>query len=128
MKFQEDGTVTFFDEKDRVSYGTLLSSIKNSSDRFIMTISVYQKEGISQKQKKLFKVLINLIASESGNDVDTIEETLLNSFRKGIRSLEDFNHKDFSDFLEWSVLFCQEFFDVNIQINDNYNFEVKKIK
>ena len=127
MKFNEKGKPTFLDEKDRAAYRLLLSSIRKSNNIFVMKIEVYQGGRTTDKQGKLYNVLIDMIAKHSGNDFTTIEETLLSNFRKEKITIKDMNNEVFNEFIHWTAVFCNEFFDLNIDINEQGNLEIKKI-
>ena len=128
MKFDEKGNPTFFDEQDRAAYRLLLSSIKKSNDIFVMKIEIYQGGRATGKQKQLYNVLIDMIAKYSGNDTSTIEETLLSNFKKEKITFNDFNNEIFNEFIEWTIVFCNDFFDLNININEQGNLEIKKVR
>lgn len=128
MKFNEKGKPTFLDEKDRAAYRLLLSSIKKSNDIFVMKIEIYQGGRATGKQKQLYNVLIDMIAKYSGNDTSTIEETLLSNFKKEKITFNDFNNEIFNEFIEWTIVFCNDFFDLNININEQGNLEIKKVR
>jgi hypothetical protein len=128
MKFNEKGKPTFLDEKDRAAYRLLLSSIKKSNDIFVMKIEIYQGGRATGKQKQLYNFLIDMIAKYSGNDTSTIEETLLSNFKKEKITFNDFNNEIFNEFIEWTIVFCNDFFDLNININEQGNLEIKKVR
>lgn len=127
MKFDEKGKPDFLDQKDRAAYRLLLSSMKQKGiSKFKMTISIIDSKNLTEKQIKLFNVLVDMISSETGEDIQTIEQTLINNFSKTKKSITDFSNEDFSNFLEWTFSFCNEFFNLNVWINDFGNIETKK--
>lgn len=129
MKFDDKGKIAFVDEKDRAAYRLLLSSLKrNGIFKFKMSIDVWKNETISDKQKRLFKVLIDMISKESGNDIQTIEQTLISNFSHTKKDILEFNNEDFNSFLEWIIIFCNDFFNLNVSFNDNGSIEIKKIR
>ena len=128
MKFDERGHPTFNDEQDRAAYRLLLSSIKKSGKLFTMTIGIYEPANITENQKKLYRVVIDLIAMESGNDIKSIEETILSNFSREKIILEDMNNDTFNNFLNFTITFGNDFFNMNITQNENGNFEINKIR
>lgn len=123
MGFEENGKPKFVDKQDKASFEKLLSFIKNKGEkRFLMTISIPNTNITSDKQSVLWNIIKNLIRTESGNDLEDIEQTL----NRSNKSVEDMNKKEFNDLIEYSLSICKEFFDVDIILNEYGNFEVKR--
>lgn len=83
---------------------------------------------ITEKQKTLFKVLVGKISDISGNDKDTIEQTLVENLLTD-KDWRKLSNAEFNDFIEKIVVFCNEFFNLNISYNEaNGHFEINKIR
>jgi hypothetical protein len=125
---ESEGVIVFNDEKDRKVYEAFLSNIyrKDKNLLLVVTISIKEKK-TTEKQIQLWRILVDLIAKESGNDGKTIEETLINHNTSVRKKAEDMTNEELQNLLEKSVLFSQDFFGINIQLNDNNHFELYKV-
>ena len=90
-----------------------------------MTISP-QSKNINANQLKLWKILVGFISEESGNEWKTVEQTILNNFSPTKRIVEDLNNQEFQDLLAYSTNFANEFFGLNIVL-ENDQFKIQKI-
>lgn len=129
FKIQENGKADFIDEKDRAVYKRLLSSIKASGrDKIKITIELVEKPKINEHQINLFKVLIVQICRESGMDYSTVENTLVSNLLYG-KTISELTNQEFSDFLEEVIIFCNEFFNLNVSFNEQTNLiDINKIR
>lgn len=125
MKHDEKGKPTFLDKKDKAAFELLLSLFKDQNKIFKMTISELEKR-TNEKQIKLWNVLVNLISLETGNDSQTINETLLNNFSKVDNVVSELSNQRFQDLLMFSTNFASEFLNINITL-ENDVFQIKKI-
>ena len=126
MKFDKDGKPEFVDKEDRAAYKLLLSLIREKDNNFTMTISLPVKR-TTENQLKLWNTLIGLISMETGNDVKTIEETLINNFSKENEVVSEMSNQRFQDLLMFSTSFSQDFLNINIELKNN-QFQIKKLK
>lgn len=128
FKQESEGVIVFNDEKDREVYNTFLSNIYNKDKNLLLVITISIKEKkTTQSQIQLWKILVDLIANESGNDGNTVEETLINHNTSICKKVEDMTNEELQNLLEKSILFSQDFFGINIQLNDNNHFELYKV-
>lgn len=128
FKINENGRADFMDEKDKAVYKRLLSSIKKSGkDKFRIVIELLEEGNkITEKQQNLFNVIVNRIASHTGNDYNTVKETLVENNLQG-KDLTDLTSAEYSDFLERIIVFSNEFFGLSIQLNPETNhIEISK--
>ena len=125
MKHDENGKPTFVDKADKATFESLLLAYKERNSLFIMTISPHVKK-INTNQLKLWKVLLHFISEESGNDWKTVEQTLLDNFSPTKRIVEDLNNQEFQDLLAYSTNFANEFFGLNIVL-ENDQFKNQKM-
>ena len=126
MKHGEDGKPTFVDKKDKATFELLLSSYKERNEIFIMTIS-QRKKKTSESQIKLWNVLMSMISQETGNDVRSIEETVLSDFSKLNEKVETMTNDRFQELLLYTTNFANEFFNLNITL-ENDRFQTKKLR
>lgn len=125
MKVEGD-KIKFLDKEDRAAFQRLLFQIEKKGIKFYtMTIDV-SEDVISDKQEKLFKVLINKVADASGQDSDSIEQTLLKNFGSN-KSVSEFSKEDFQNFLECSSAFTIDFFGFFIDFDQNNHIQINKI-
>ena len=128
MKQESEGVLVFNDEHDGKVYETFLSNIFNKDKNLLLVVTISIKEKkTNDKQILLWKVLVDFIAKESGNDGKTIEETLIKNNSMVMKKPEDMTNEELQNLLEKSLLFSQEFFGMNIQLNDNNHFELKHL-
>lgn len=129
FKIQENGKADFIDEKDRAVYKRLLSSIKNSGrDKIRITVELVETSKTNENQMKLFRVLVVQVSKESGSDYSTVETTLVNNLLHG-KLVSELTNQEFSDFLEQVIIFCNEFFNLNVSFNEQTNLiEINKIR
>ena len=125
MKHDENGKPTFVDKADKATFESLLLAYKERNSLFVMTISPHVKK-INTNQLKLWKVLLHFISEESGNDWKTVEQTLLDNFSPTKRIVEDLNNQEFQDLLAYSTNFANEFFGLNIVL-ENDQFKNQKM-
>lgn len=125
MKHDENGKPVFVDKADKATFESLLLAYKERNSLFVMTISPYSKN-INANQLKLWKVLVGFISEESGNEWKTVEQTILNNFSPTKRIVEDLNNQEFQDLLAYSTNFANEFFGLNIVL-ENDQFKIQKI-
>lgn len=126
MKHGEDGKPTFVDKQDKATFELLLSSYKERNEIFVMTISQRQKK-TSENQIKLWNVLMSMISQETGNDVRSIEETVLSDFSKLNEKVETMGNDRFQELLLYTTNFANEFFNLNITL-ENERFQTKKMR
>lgn len=124
MKHDKDGKAVFVDKKDKAVFERLLSLYKDKGEIFEMTISAKTKN-TTENQMKLWRVLLDHIANETGNDFATIEETLLNGFSASKEIPEQMDNERFQALLHHSCVFANDFLGLNI-IYENDKFQVKK--
>lgn len=121
MKFDKSGKPTFIDEKDRALYRGLLSQILNkygSNAIFEMEIRLHESKDITINQINLFNVLISLIRDYTGQDFNDIKNTLIQKYFGNHIEIDSISKKEFSLFFEFSINFCQEFFNLNVTYNE----------
>lgn len=129
-KIQDDGSVDFLDKQDKAAYERLLSSIKRSGRNKFKVIIQLLDEGksLSESQKNLFNVLIDKISDYSGNDFNTVRETLVKNILVN-KDVDDLNHSEFNGFLEAIIVFCNDFFNLNVSFNSETNYvEINKMR
>ena len=115
MELTENGPPVFIDEMDRISYKRTLSTLRGKGvTRIRMIIEVYDGKLTSDAQRKLWLTFVGLIQLESGNDRDTINETLLHNFQK---EPEQMNNVEFNALLDYSFSMAKEFFNVSLTLS-----------
>lgn len=132
MRFEDNPfRVVFNDKDDEKKYSRFLNLInqnlvdKNKNRVFVLTISIVE-DLITKKQIKLWNFLVFLIAKESGNDFRTVNQTILNECGNG-KEVEEMLKNEFYDFIEKTILFTSDFFDLNIIYNqETEQFDIKK--
>ena len=124
IKILENGTYHFLDKNDERVLQTLLSSLyKNNIRKIEMSFNQVEND-ISEKQSNLFKVLVNLIKKETGQDEKSIEESLVKNYDKNRIFVSQIKKEEFTDFLESCFQFAQEFFSININIDSNGHLKI----
>lgn len=130
-KIGDHGQIAFIDKNDKASFERLLSSIKTSGkNKFKITISLLEDDSkITEKQKRLFKVLVSMISDHTGSDYNSVYDTLIqDQLPGGKRSLDELSRVQYSNFLEKCCAFSNSFFDLNVQFNSETNeIEIKRI-
>lgn len=132
MRFDANGVPRFADNNDKATFGLLLSAIRErlSNEKkdllFTMTIDFYDKS-ISEKQVKLFDTLVGLVARETGNDHKTISESLTKNNSSENKLPQEMSHEQFQELLERSFIFCHDFLGLNITIDENNHFQIKRL-
>lgn len=100
---------------DRISYKRTLSTLRGKGVvKIRMIIEVYDGKLTSEKQRKLWLTVVSLIQLESGNDRDTINQTLLANFQK---EPEQMNNTEFNALLDYSFSVVKEFFNVSLTLS-----------
>ena len=125
MKHDKNGKPTFVDKQDKATFELLLSSFKDRDEIFVMTISQHKKR-TNSNQIVLWNTLVSLISTETGNDIKTIEETLMNNFSKNNEKVETLSNERFQELLMFATSFSLEFLELNIVL-ENDKFQIKKI-
>lgn len=114
MKVSSTG-VDFLDPYDEKVYDSFIKQLKlKGVTRFVMRIEPHSKP-ISTNQHKLWKVLLDIIKKETGNDLDSIEAAL----NKTGKEVSELNHEDFNNLLEESFIICKEYFNLTLTIKNN---------
>jgi len=109
------GKPEFIDEMDSISYKRMLSTLRGKGiTKIRMIIEVYDGKLTSEAQRKLWLSFVGLIQLESGNDRDTINQTLLHNFQK---EPEQMNNKEFNALLDYSFSMAKEFFNVSLTLS-----------
>lgn len=127
FKIDENGKADFIDQEDKRAYKALLFSLKKKGiNNFKMTIEL-NDDVISDKQERLFKVLIGKISKESGQDEHSIEQTLLKNYSADKKTAGDFSKEEFQEFIEKTSVFCIEFFGFSVGFDKNGHIEIKII-
>lgn len=125
---ESEGVLVFNDEKDRKVYQAFLSNLYKIDSKMLLVVTFTIKEKkTTQSQIQLWKILVDLISTGTGNDVNTVEETLINHNSSIRKKVEDMTNEELQNLLEKSILFSQDFFGINIQLNDNNHFELHKV-
>ena len=123
LDISKEGAPQFIDPRDREKYQKLLSRLRDSGqNKVVMTVQVYVPSGLSDKQLRLFKVVTNLIATESGNSPQEIEDTLLAPFPEAI---EDMNNVMFDTLLNHTFEVARTFFGIELTVTDEGFIEQK---
>lgn len=123
MTFDENGKPVFVDKKDRSAYKALLSFIRSKGvNRYVMSIEEEKIKTTSDNQKNLWNVIVNLISMESGNDKQTINQTL----NRSKIPVEDMNNEQFNNLLNNAFILWLEYFNVELSISQQGNIEIKK--
>ena len=127
FKILEDGKADFLDKEDKGAYRALLLSLKRKGiSKFKMTLEL-ETDVISDKQEKLFNTLIGKISQESGQDRQSVEQTLLNNYSKDKKSAKDFSKEEFQVFIEQTSAFCIEFWSFSVEFDKNGHIEIKSV-
>ena len=122
MKFDNEGKPVFVDKNDRNAFRAFLSYIRNKGvQKFLMTIEETKDITSSEGQVKLWKVVVNLVSIESGNDFETVDQTL----NRSKIPIEDMTNTQFNELLNSAFLLCIEYFNVELTISDNGNINIK---
>lgn len=125
MKISNEDKISFVDSDDRAVFKRLLSSFKSKGiSQYKITVESIDEQNLTEKQVRLFKVLIYRIAKKTGNDFDIVEKTLVEEFLPG-KNINTFSKSEFSDFMNWVVPFCADFFSIEIGIDKNGFIEIK---
>ena len=124
LTFDDQGKSRFLDKADKATFESLLLAIRKSFiDRgkkpiYEMTISTVEKT-ITDKQISLWKMLLTIIADNSGHSLQEIEETILNENSISVNEFEKLNNEDFQNLLLKTTKFSSEFFGINITLKDD---------
>lgn len=105
-------------------YNRVLESYNNTGKMLVMTIEEYSPQ-TTTKQHKLFQALLIASSTISGYTYKDFEEELINNFApykyqrsilgemiKNRKSVSEMTNKEFNIFLEQSIEFCNEFYDL----------------
>ena len=125
MKHDKDGKPTFVDKSDKATFELLLSLYEKNNKMFVMRILDHETK-TNNNQIVLWNTLVNMIATETGNDIKSIEETLLNNFSKTDEKIETLSNQRFQDLLMFATNFAYEFLEINIVL-ENDKFQIKKL-
>lgn len=72
--------------------------------------------------------MVSKISEYSGSDYDTVSSTLVEDILQG-KNIDNLNTSEFNDFLERVVVFCNDFFNLNVFFNLQTNhIEINKIR
>lgn len=124
IKILENGDFDFLDNNDkRVFKALLLHLFKNKITNVELSISEIEND-ISKKQINLFNVLVSLVKKETGQDEKTIEESLVQNYDKNKKYIAQITKEEFTDFLESCFHFVQEFFFINVNIDNNGHLKI----
>jgi len=130
MAVDENGNSKFLDPADKAAYQSLVSAIYNnltSQGRkpiYTITITTYERT-INEKQLALWQVLIGMISQHSGNDFETVQETILNSFSRPKEIPEQMSNSRFQELLLFATAFANDFFSLNIELTDDGQFKIQ---
>ena len=125
MKISNEDKISFVDSDDRAVFKRLLSSFKSKGiSQYKITVESIDEQNLTEKQVKLFRVLISKIAEKTGNNFDIVEKTLVEEFLPG-KNINIFSKSEFSAFMNWVVPFCADFFSIEIGIDKNGFIEIK---
>ena len=125
MKVDAD-KILFADIEDRAVFKRLLLSLERKGIKNYKITIESVEDSLSEKQEKLFRVLVSKIAEASGNDEDTIEETLLKNYGNK-KSIKDFSKEDFQKFLDLTSAFSIDFFGFAINFDKNGHIQITNI-
>lgn len=121
MTFDKSGKPIFVDKEDKSNFKKLLSHINNKGVQyFVLRIENYYGNITTDRQIAMWNVICNLIQLESGNDWETINETLNTT---GV-SVEGMNNQQFTALMEYTFAVCEEFFNVQLTMSTNGNIEI----
>ena len=80
MTLKPSGKFGFLDSQDSQTFKRLEESMKRKGiTKYKMTIEMVDSSSISEKQVKLFKILVGKISAVTGQDKQTIETTLISN-------------------------------------------------
>lgn len=124
IKINEDGKFSFIDLRQEESLYKLLKFLKNNKNIDTLNVRFYTKEQtITDKQVKLFNILCSKIATEAGDDFDSIKIHLIQN--SGFSNLE-LNNDQFQFLLENSIRIAKEFYNIDLSIDPETNhIEIK---
>lgn len=130
MKIEDNPLrIVFNDSEDEKKYIRFIENLskylkQHKKQNFVMSFDLLENK-VSNEQIKLWNVLLSLIAKESGNDFYTTKETIQNECN--VLNVEELSKEDFSILIEKTILFVNEFFELNIIYNEKTEkFEIKK--
>ena len=127
MKPNSEAKIEFADIEDQVAFGRLISSLKRKGiAHYKMTIELVESKTISEKQVNLFNVLISKVAQASGQDRETIKQTLLVD-QNVEKNISDFSSQEFEALMETSNIFLNDFFNMEVKYDKNGFIEINKI-
>ena len=99
MKISNEDKISFVDSDDRAVFKRLLSSFKSKGiSQYKITVESIDEQNLTEKQVKLFRVLISKIAEKTGNNFDIVEKTLVEEFLPG-KNINIFSKSEFSAFM-----------------------------
>lgn len=109
-------------------YSKTIDSYNNSEKKLVMIIEEYSPI-TTEKQEKLFKALLIEGSKTSGYSYSEFENELINNFApytyiKSIigdkikirKKVSEMNNQEFNIFLEQSIQFCNEFYELNFKL------------
>lgn len=125
MKVDGD-KIKFLDPEDKAAFKRLLFQFeKNGHKTYTLTLDV-SRDVVSEKQSKLFAVIVDKVAEASGQDRDTIRETLLSNYGNG-KNITEFSKEEFTNFLDLTSAFSIDFFGFSINFDKNGHVEINKL-
>jgi hypothetical protein len=125
MKVEGD-KIKFLDKEDKAAFQRLLFQFEKKGHKtYILTVDV-STDSISEKQEKLFEVLVNKVADASGQDKSDIEETLIKNYGNG-KNIKDFSKEEFQNFIELTSAFSIDFFGFSINFDSKGHVQINKI-
>lgn len=123
IKILQNGTFEYLDKDNERVQTLLLFLYKNGVRKMELTFSA-PENNVTDKQINLFKVLVSTIKKETGQDEKSIEESLVKNYDKNKTFVSEISKENFTDFLESCFQFTQEFFSINLNIDENGHIKV----
>ncbi len=124
ININENGDFNFVDKNDERVLKTLFSSLYKKGIKKLNLSFSNIESNITDKQISLFEVLVSTIKKETGQDEKSIEECLVKNYNKNKSFVSEIPKEDFTDFLESCFHFTQEFFSINININNDGKLQI----
>ena len=123
IKINDDLEFDYIDKDDERAIKALFSSmLRKGINKAVMTITLVENKA-SEKQEKLFNVLVSKVAQESGQDSNTIREEFLKDFETKI--VRDLSHEQFQQLLESSCAITQEIFGFSVSFDKHNNIQIR---
>lgn len=119
IKVFENGTYQFSDSQDEASFRRLLSfAAKKGITELTLDVKQYNS-GTTDKQRAYYNLIIGVIAQQSGHDRAEVKAQI-NPEGLDIYALDN---KEFSELLEKAFYIANEFFNVNIGLDEHGNLK-----